>query len=159
MTFISRKRVRSRIRGCVRGCARLARARRGIAEICSARRPGRLQPCAPRAARGRFRFWSDRSIRSRRCVICTPGRSHAAAPAHTSPASRTRKIKDEELLKSAVLGALVDCCPACRARHTNASDSGQAGLLVATDVSSAPRVGRMPMHRLAPRPTRRLQKC
>jgi hypothetical protein len=133
-------------------------SQRPVRKAC-ARRPGRLRSGVLRAAPQRFRFRSDRSARSRRCAACTPGCPHAAAAAHTSPASRTRKIKDEELLKSAVLGAPVDCCPACRARHTNASDSGRTGPHVATDVSSAPGVGRMPLHRLAPRPTRRLQKC
>ena len=132
---------------------------RDVLKSARAEHPGRLRSGVLRAAPQRFRFRSDRSTRSRRCAACTPGRSHAAAAAHTSPASRTRKIKDEELLKSAVLGAPVDCCPACRARHTNASDSGRTGPHVATDVSSAPGVGRMPLHRLAPRPTRRLQKC
>ena len=134
-------------------------SQRPVRKVC-ARRPGRLRSGVLRAAPQRFRFRSDRSTRSCRCAACTPGCPHAAAAAHTSPASRARKTKDEELLRSAARDAPVDCCPACRARHTNASDSGRTGPHVAaTDVSSAPGVGRMPLHRLAPRPTRRLQKC
>jgi hypothetical protein len=65
---------------------------RGIAEICSARRPGRLLPSVQRAARERFRFRSNRSARSHRCVICTPGRSHAAAPSRPSTHAQTAEM-------------------------------------------------------------------
>jgi hypothetical protein len=61
---------------------------RGIAEICSARRPGRLRPSVPLVAPERFILRLHIAVANPRCVICTPGRSHAAAPAHTSPASR-----------------------------------------------------------------------
>ena len=132
---------------------------RGIAEFCGARHPRRLRPSVLRAAPQRFMLRLHTAVAARRCAICTLGCPHAAAPAHTSLASWTRKIKNEELLKSAALGTPVDCGPACCARRPDASDSGQTGQYVATDVRYAPRTGRMPLHHVTPRPTCRLQKC
>jgi hypothetical protein len=118
-----------------------------------------IHPFAPMQPRPPLPRLDDGERRKAPRKACTPGRSHAAAPAHTSPASRTRKIKDEELLKSAAHDAPVDCSPVRRARHADALDSGRTGRYVAADVSSAPRAGRTPPHRVAPRPTRILQKC
>jgi len=107
-------------------------------------------------SRERFILRLHIAVATPRCVICTPGCPHAAAPAHTSSTSRTRKIKDEELLKSAAHDAPVDCSPVPvrRARHPDASDSGRTGRYVAADVQYAPRAARMPQHQLTPRPLR-----